>query len=188
MPSYVTKGLYKIVAIALGAVRGAFVRAKLMLVWDIGRGCRFQGPVHVYSLGGNVTIGDEVTFGPHVNVSAETGATLTIGSRCSINQGSYVVAKRSIAIGNDVLIGEYVSIRDNDHEWRNPVESIRTQGFVTKPVSISDDVWVGRSAVISKGVTIGRGAVIGAGAVVTKDIPAYAIAVGNPARVIKHRG
>lgn len=54
-------------------------------------------------------------------------------------------------------------------------------------ITLGDDVWIGANSVILPGVTIGRGAVIGAGAVVTKDIPEYAIAVGNPARVIKYR-
>ena len=52
---------------------------------------------------------------------------------------------------------------------------------------MGDDVWIGTNSVVLPGVTIGKGAVIGAGTVVTKDIPEYAIAVGNPARVIKYR-
>ncbi|WP_210333481.1 CatB-related O-acetyltransferase [Rhizobium sp. ARZ01] len=55
------------------------------------------------------------------------------------------------------------------------------------PISVGHDVWIGRNALIMSGVTIGHGAVIGAGAVVTKDVPPYGIAVGNPAHVVKYR-
>jgi len=57
----------------------------------------------------------------------------------------------------------------------------------SKKVNIGHDVWLGHNVVVMGGVTIGNGAVIGSGAIVTKDIPPYAIAVGNPARVIKYR-
>lgn len=56
-----------------------------------------------------------------------------------------------------------------------------------KKVTIGNDVWIGHNVTIMGGVTIGNGAVIGSGAIVTKDIPAYAIAVGNPAKIIKYR-
>jgi len=56
---------------------------------------------------------------------------------------------------------------------------------VTKQISIADDVWIGANCVVTAGVTIGKHAVIGAGSVVTKDIPPFSVAVGNPARVIK---
>ena len=59
--------------------------------------------------------------------------------------------------------------------------------FVTTDID-GDDVWIGTRVIILPGVTIGKGVIIGAGAIVTKDIPEYAIAVGNPARVIKYRG
>ncbi|RFA25156.1 hypothetical protein CAI21_19880 [Alkalilimnicola ehrlichii] len=53
------------------------------------------------------------------------------------------------------------------------------------PVIIEDDVWIGNNCIVLKGVRIGRGAIVGAGAVVTKDVPAYCIVGGNPARVLK---
>jgi acetyltransferase-like isoleucine patch superfamily enzyme len=55
----------------------------------------------------------------------------------------------------------------------------------TKVITISDDVWIGANSVITAGVTVGKHSVIGAGSVVTKDIPAYAVAAGNPAKVLK---
>lgn len=64
---------------------------------------------------------------------------------------------------------------------------INEQGWIAKPVIICDDVWVGANSVILPGITIGKGAVVGAGSVVTKDVPAYAIVMGNPAKIKKYR-
>jgi acetyltransferase-like isoleucine patch superfamily enzyme len=111
---------------------------------------------------------------------------LIIGDSVSINQNVVIAGWQKITIGNDVLIAEFVSIRDSDHEV-NLGSPIWSQGMVSKPITIGDDVWIGRGVAILKGVTIGKGAVIGANAVVTHDIPDYAIAVGVPAKVIKYR-
>ena len=64
---------------------------------------------------------------------------------------------------------------------------MKHQPHTNAPIRISDDVWIGANATILKGVTIGTGAVVGAGAVVTRDVPDYAIVMGNPARVVKYR-
>ena len=64
---------------------------------------------------------------------------------------------------------------------------IQKQGFFGAPVEIGEDVWLGGHLSINKGVKIGTGAVVGAGSVVTKDIPEYKVAVGNPAKVVKDR-
>lgn len=181
------RAIYKIsrsLAIAYWTVRN---RICLSLIWKIGRGTTFAGRVHVTSLAGEVTIGRNVKFLPDVNVSASRGGKLIIGDRVAINQGCFIICRESIEIGSDTMIGEYVSIRDNDHGWRDPNVPMRLQGFVTAPVRIGRDVWIGRSAVILKGVTVGDGAVIGAGAIVTKDVPPYSVVVGVPARVIGHR-
>ncbi len=75
---------------------------------------------------------------------------------------------------------------DGGHECKYG-ELIRLQGSPAKGVTIGDDVWIGQNAIIMPGVTINNGAVVGAGAVVTKDVAAYDIVGGVPARVIKSR-
>lgn len=105
-------------------------------------------------------------------------ATLKIGAFCSI------AADVGIFLGGNHH-PEWVTTFPFGAMWRehdNP-EQPSSRGDVV----IGNDVWIGREAVIMSGVTIGDGAVIGAGAVVAKDVPPYAIAVGNPARVIRHR-
>ena len=64
---------------------------------------------------------------------------------------------------------------------------MRKQGVCSKGIHIGDDVWIGANISVVDGVTVGRGAVIGAGSVVKKNIPEYAVAIGNPARVVKMR-
>jgi maltose O-acetyltransferase len=86
------------------------------------------------------------------------------------------------------MMGPEVVILTMNHRFDRLDVPIRCQGnSLAKPVVIEDDVWIGRRVVILPGVTIHRGAVIGAGAVVTKDVPEYAVAGGNPTHVLKYR-
>ncbi|WP_417656306.1 acyltransferase [Pseudidiomarina aestuarii] len=109
---------------------------------------------------------------------------ISIGDNFYMNVGCHILG--DIAIGNDVQIGPKTVIWGRDHGMKIG-QLIREQSHVCAPVTIRDDVWVGANVTILKGVEIGKGAVIGAGAVVTQNIPEYAIAVGNPARVVKYR-
>lgn len=112
---------------------------------------------------------------------------VTVGPRTMIGHYSIIGCNQRVSIGSDVLIASSVSIRDTDHGTVDVTSPINTQGIVTSPVVIEDDVWLGHGVVVLRGVTIGRGAVVGANAVVTTDIPPYAIAIGVPAKVIRVR-
>jgi acetyltransferase-like isoleucine patch superfamily enzyme len=124
-------------------------------------------------------------------------AIISIGQRVFIN--GTIIAATKIEIGDDVMISWGVTIVDhNSHSisfshraadvtnWRMGKKDW-TQVKVA-PVQIGDKVWIGLNALILKGVTIGEGAVVGAGAVVTKDVPAWTIVGGNPARIIREIG
>lgn len=101
----------------------------------------------------------------------------------------HITAINRITIGNDVLTGRWVTITDNSHgdtDYSTLQMRPVSRPLISKgPVLIGNNVWIGDKVTILPGVTIGEGAVIAANAVVTKDIPAYSVAVGNPARVIK---
>ena len=112
---------------------------------------------------------------------------ISIGNGVSINRGCELYAAHlamggTITIGNNVALGPHVKVFAGGHDY-NTTDLVDTAG----PVVIHDFVWIGGNSTILPGVQVGEGAVIGAGSVVTRDIPPYSIAVGNPARVIKSR-
>ena len=114
-----------------------------------------------------------------VRIEVARGARLSIGHGTYLNRNTVVVCHQEITIGRDCAISWDVVIMDSDEHERPGVES------APAAVHIGDRVWIGCRAIVLKGVTIGEGAVIGAGSIVTRDIPAYSLAVGQPARVVR---
>ena len=91
-----------------------------------------------------------------------------------------------ITIEDHVMIGSGVHFYVHNHKFDDPNISIIDQGYYqSKPILVKQCSWIGAGAIILPGVTIGRNAVVGAGSVVTKDVPAFALAAGNPARVVR---
>ena len=124
------------------------------------------------------------------NVNIEKGAYFTpqlkIGDRSGI--GVNCEAHGYITIGKDVMMGPDCIIYSSNHcHDRTDIPMIDQGGEYAKPVTIGNDVWLGRRVMIMPGVNIGDGCIIGAGAVVCHDIPPYSIAVGVPARVVRNR-
>lgn len=109
---------------------------------------------------------------------------IIIGNNFYMNAGCHILG--NITIGNDVQIGPKTVIWGRDHGLSKD-KLIREQTHNKQPITIGNDVWIGANVTIIKGVKIGNGAVVGAGSVVTKDIPEYGIAVGNPAKTVKYR-
>lgn len=158
-------------------------------IWfqQIGSDCCFYGfPRFGYAFR-DIKIGNKRSLGVGVFLNAGEDSQIIIGDHVGINDYTYISAVYGVTIGDNSRIGEFVSIRDNDHVFRNPHQPIHSQGFTGKAISIGSDVWIGRGVFIGKGVKIGDGAVIGANSVVTRSIPPYAVAVGSPAKVIKYR-
>ena len=114
-------------------------------------------------------------------------AILSIGDFSYINSYTIIDCHHKISIGKRSQIGPHCYIGDFDHnikvDFRNLLN--HREGKKYAPVTIEDNVWIGAGVIILKGVTIGRNAVIGAGSVVKESIPANAVAVGNPAKVVK---
>ncbi len=110
---------------------------------------------------------------------------ITVGDGCSINAFVHIWGTGGVDIGDNVMIASHVSISSLTHNHNE--ESMRYSEVVRKQVIIEDDVWIGSGAVILPGILIGKGAVVGAGAIVTKNVPPYAIVVGNPARIMAMR-
>ena len=111
---------------------------------------------------------------------------MIIGKGCKFNWGTQIEAMTEVAIGNYVLTAPNVHITDRNHEYRDVATPIIKQGwYSTGGIIIEDGCWIGTNAVIIGPVHIGKNCVIGANSVVTRDIPDYSVAVGNPARIIK---
>jgi len=140
-----------------------------------------------------IRIGSGVVIGPYVSLSAgmAPGQTLiaddivTIGDRCVVGRNSSIVGHLHIDIGADVFFGPNVYVTDQNHTAEDSTLPIGRQAAPELPVQIGAGSWIGTNAVILPGVTIGRHAIIGAGSVVTDDVPAGAVAVGSPARVLE---
>lgn len=133
--------------------------------------------------GGALVIASYAKFLPMVEISVQ-GGIIRIGQRTHIGQGAIIVCKEEIKIGSDCLIAEYVTIRDQNHIF-GAGKLTSQSGFKTARIDIGNNVWIGGKATILAGVKIGDNSVIGAGSVVTHDIPANTISVGNPARTIR---
>jgi acetyltransferase-like isoleucine patch superfamily enzyme len=112
---------------------------------------------------------------------------IVIGNNTSVNDFTIIRGGGNVTIGNNVRIGPHCTIAGILHRFDRIDIPICDQGTILHEIVIEDDVWLGANCSIVGEVTIGRGSVIGAGSVVTKSIPEYSIAVGNPARVIKSR-
>jgi acetyltransferase-like isoleucine patch superfamily enzyme len=108
------------------------------------------------------------------------GGVLTVGDRALINSGASIQCGLEVTIGDDFLMAAFASIADTDMHEIVPGSGVRAE-----PVIIGDSVWLGRGAFVLPGVTIGDGAVIGAGSVVTKDVRAWTVVAGNPARELR---
>ena len=115
------------------------------------------------------------------------GNDIEIGHRSQIGHNARI--EQGVILGDDVVMGPDVYIMTNAHAFDDPDRPINQQGALPlRPVVIGNDVWLGTRVVVMPGVRIHDGAVIGACSVVTRDIPAYAVAVGSPAKVIRYRG
>jgi acetyltransferase-like isoleucine patch superfamily enzyme len=136
--------------------------------------------------GGSIELGDHVLIRPYAQLLTY-GGNIRIGSNSIINQFSILYGHGGLIIGESVLIAAHCVLIPANHRYNCTDMPICEQGETRKGINIENDVWIGTNVTILDGVNIGTGSVIGAGSVVTKDIPSYSVAVGNPARVIKKR-
>jgi maltose O-acetyltransferase len=113
------------------------------------------------------------------------GRDVEIGSHCHVNDGCRLV---NVCIGDYVLVGPEVAFLSQAHRIDSATAPMAVQGKIRFPPTIVEgDVWIGLRAIIMPGRRIGRGAIVGAGAVVTRDVPAYAVVAGVPARIVRYR-
>lgn len=135
----------------------------------------------------NFDLGNNVHFGNDVRLqSIGEKKNVFVGDNCYFCHRDTILALGKIQIGSNVLVASDVCIISENHS-ADPTSDIpyKDQKLIAKDVSIGDNCWIGEKVLILPGARIGQGCIIGAGSIVTKSIPDYSIAVGNPARVIK---
>jgi acetyltransferase-like isoleucine patch superfamily enzyme len=128
----------------------------------------------------------------------ELGAYSTIEDFSAINNGvgSVIIGDKTkiglsntiigpVIIGNNIRLAQNITLSGLNHNYQDVCLPIHVQGVSTSPIVIEDDTWIGANVVVLAGVKIGKHSIIAAGSVVTKDIPPFSVAVGNPARIIK---
>jgi acetyltransferase-like isoleucine patch superfamily enzyme len=154
--------------------RGAFAR------WPL------HGNVLEAITEGRLEIGENVLMEPNVWLTAPDQARIRIGAGSFLNIGVMVAAAVLVEIGEHCMFANGCFVTDASHRFDDPIKPVPWQGFTTKgPTRIGDNVWCGANVVVTSGVTIGERCVIGANSVVVNDIPAFSIAAGAPARVLR---
>ncbi len=106
-----------------------------------------------------------------------------IGERTLVGIGTVVIGP--VVLGNDILIAQNCVITGQNHSYADVSLPITQQKDIVKETKIEDQVWIGANCVVVPGVTVGKHAVVAAGSVVTKDVPAFSIVGGNPAKLIR---
>ncbi|HNY00933.1 MAG TPA: acyltransferase, partial [Bacteroidales bacterium] len=133
-------------------------------------------PWHRFDVGSHSTIEDFCT----VNNGA---GDVILGDRVRIGIGSVVIGP--VTIGDGAGLGQHVFLSGFNHDYADGTRNSSDQGLDLRPTVVGEEAHIGANSVVVAGVRIGKRCQVGAGSVVTKDIPPFSIAVGNPARVIK---
>jgi acetyltransferase-like isoleucine patch superfamily enzyme len=152
-----------------------------------GSGTRIEGEA-VLSAGarGSISIGDRCRIHSRAMLAAYDGH-IRLGHRVTVNPFCMLYGHGGLDIGDDVLIANHTTIIPANHVFEDRAVPIRDQGLTKRGIKIERNVWIGSHVTILDGVTVREGAVIAAGAVVAKDVAAYCIVGGIPAKVIRHR-
>ncbi len=154
--------------------RGAFAR------WPL------EGNVLEALREGRLEVGEGALFEPGVWITAPDQARVRIGEGVFLNRNVMVAAHSLVEIGAHCMLANGCFVSDAGHRFDDPEKPITWQGFESKgPTRIGENCWLGANVVVTSGVTIGERCVIGAGSVVTRDIEAFSIAAGAPAKVIR---
>lgn len=173
------KGLINSILIALRYLKGyivSFKFSKRVFFHDIKK-------TKIIVKNGEIIMAKHCQTWPNVKLSVvgtkKKKAVLRIGNHVSIGDRTEIHCGDSIIIGDNVIIAWDCVIMDRDYHC------LESDTEIKRPVTISDNVWIGCRSIILKGIKIGKNSVIAAGSVVTKDVPPNTIVGGNPARIIK---
>lgn len=130
-------------------------------------------------------VGKRVVFYPGIWITP--GRNLVLGDDVDLALNVQIETSGGVTIGDRSLIGYGTKIFSRNHNVPSGHGSIFGAGHSFKAVSIGNDVWLGANVIVLPGRTIGDGAIVGAGSVVTKDVAAYTVVAGNPAKLVRVR-
>lgn len=133
-----------------------------------------------------ITIGSGVFVGRNTILSCKNG-DIVLDDNVNMGFNCEIVSANKVTVGKNVLFGAYTYLICADHSFEMTDVPILEQGRVARQIHVEDDVWFGAGVKVLDGITIKNNSIIGTGSVVTADIPAYSIAVGVPARVLRNR-
>lgn len=171
-------------------IRGYFVRIWILCNWGkckgkliVESGFRFKQPPNK-----NIDIGYNVCFGKQTTLDIFKDSKLVIGNDVSFTGYTYISSAYEVIIGNHVIVGEFVSIRDANHGTTLDSGYIKNQPMRPATIKFGDDIWIGRGVSVLKGVNLASGVVVGANSVVINDIKeTNSINAGIPCKFIKSR-
>ena len=162
---------------------------KLLRLGELGRSCSIGRGLMVHGPGA-ISVGNKVRLGRFARLSCYSKdnvlGRIVISDNCYIGDHFSALSADNLVIERNVLIASYVAILAENHSI-NPECGVPygLQPLDSKPVRIGEYSWIGEKVIVLPGAEIGKWCVIGAGSVVTKSIPDYSMAVGNPAKVIR---
>lgn len=168
---------------------------RFFMLWNIsfGKWVKLDDFVYLSALGkGKISIGNNSGIGAYSRVIISSsyndiGEYIRIGNNVGIGEFAYLGGAGGLDIGDDCIIGQYLSCHPENHNYSSDEVLIRHQGTEREGICIGKNCWIGAKVTILDGVVIGDNCVIAAGAVVTKSMPANSIIGGVPAKVIKSR-
>jgi acetyltransferase-like isoleucine patch superfamily enzyme len=176
-----------------GIILGKNVRFFNLPKIQFGKFLKLGNYVYLSGLGKDgIRIGNNVGIGDFSRIIVSTslndiGSHIKIGNNVGIGEFAYLGGAGGLEIGDECIIGQYLSCHPENHNYENIDISIRHQGVSRKGIKIGRNCWIGSKVTILDGVEIGDGCIIAAGAVVNKSFPANSIIGGVPAKLLKKR-
>ncbi|MBO0330933.1 acyltransferase [[Muricauda] lutisoli] len=159
--------------------------------FEFGKGCTLDDYVILDCYGKNrIKFGNTVKIGAYSRISvtshlSKLGEGLSIGSNSAIGEYSYFGCAGGLEIGDNVIMGQYISFHTENHNFSNRDKLIREQGVTSKGIIIGNNIWVGAKVTFLDGSQVGDNSVVAAGAVVKDEFPPNVVIGGVPAKIIK---
>jgi acetyltransferase-like isoleucine patch superfamily enzyme len=157
----------------------------------LGRNVYLDSHCYLHACPAGIFVGDE-TFVMHgsvlhvYNFRDLPSSGIWIGRNCYLGEYCLIRGQGGVKIGDSVLLAPRVQVLAVNHLFDDPARPVIEQGISAEGIVVEDGAWIGAGAILLDGVRIGRGAVVGAGSVVTRDVPSRTLALGVPAKIVRH--